>query len=120
MTDFVQDVRIPAAAIRPRRLSPEASAARTRRRYRAERRFRAVGLVAIMIALGLLVLLLTTIVLQGYKAFAQTTIRLNIAFAEAAIDPNGTRDPDVLARASYAKLVNDALYQLFPDVEEHP
>jgi phosphate transport system permease protein len=89
-----------------------------RRRYRAERRFRAIGLSAILIALALLVLLLTTIVLQGYKAFVQTTIGLNITFDASVLDLDGTRNPDALARANYANLVNDALYGMFPEVED--
>jgi phosphate transport system permease protein len=117
MTDIVRTVGAPDLTIRPRRLTPEQSAARTRQRYRAERRFRAIGLAAIVIALGLLVLLLTTIVLQGYKAFVQTTIRLDITFDESVIDPDGSRNPETLARASYAQLVNDALYEMFPEVE---
>jgi phosphate transport system permease protein len=117
MTDIAQDAGVPKVAIRPRRLSPEQSVARTRRRYRAERRFRAIGLAAIVVALGLLVLLLTTIALQGYKAFVQTTVLLDINFDRAVIDPDGTRNAETLARASYAELVNDALYEMFPGVE---
>ena len=118
MTDIAQDVGVAKIAIRPRRLSPEEAVARTRRRYRAERRFRAIGLAAIVTALGLLVLLLTTIVLRGYTAFVQTTIRLDIAFDESVIDPDGVRNPEALARANYAELVNNALYERFPDVQE--
>jgi phosphate transport system permease protein len=118
MTDIAHSVGATDVAIRPRRLSPERSAARTRQRYRAERRLRAIGLAAILLALGLLVLLLSTIVLQGYKAFLQTTVRLDITFAGSEIDPDGSRDPETLARASYGQLVNDALYAMFPDVED--
>ena len=71
-----------------------------------------------MTALGLLVLLLTTIVLRGYTAFVQTTIGLDIAFDKSVIDPDGVRSPEALARANYAELVNNGLYERFPDVQE--
>ena len=104
--------------IKPRRLSPEATAARTRRRYAAEARFKAMGLAGVCIALGLLALLLTTIVSQGIGAFWQTTITLPVELKVEDIDPEGTNDPKVIAKANFAGLINDTLYQMFPDVEE--
>jgi phosphate transport system permease protein len=118
MTDIAQPSSVSGITIRPRRLSPEDSAARTRRRYAAERRFRALGLAGIFTALGLLAILLTTIVAQGYTAFVQTTIELDIKFDPAVIDPDGNKDPAALAGANYAELVRDSLYAMFPDVEE--
>ncbi|MEM7021998.1 MAG: phosphate ABC transporter permease PstA [Pseudomonadota bacterium] len=117
MTDIAQTPSVTGVTIRPRRLSPEDAAARTKRRYAAERRFRVVGLMGILIALGLLVLLLTTIVAQGYTAFVQTTIKLDIAFDQAVIDPDGKLDPKALAGANYASLINQALFEAFPNVE---
>ncbi len=71
-----------------------------------------------MLSLGLLALLLLTIAAQGYTAFVQTTIRLPIELSADAIDPEGTSDPKVLSKANYAKLINESLYQQFPDVTE--
>ncbi len=123
MTDIVEPgASLSATAnglvIKPRRLSPEAAAARTKKRYAAEARFKAVGLAGVVIALGLLALLLFTIVAQGIGAFWQSTITLPIEFSAEDIDPDGTNDPKVLAKANYAGLVNDALYKMFPEVEE--
>ena len=117
MTDIAQPTSVSGIAIRPRRLSPEDSAARTRRRYAAERRFRAMGLAGIFAALGLLAILLTTIVAQGYTAFVQTTVKLDIYFDPAVIDPSGSREREALMAANYTALVRDSLYKLFPDVE---
>ncbi len=103
--------------MRPRQLSPEAVQARLRKRYAAERRFKAIGLLGVLTALGLLALLLATIVAQGYTAFAQTNIRLDVHFDEATIDPNGTRSPEELSRANYAQLIRVALAEVFPTVE---
>jgi phosphate transport system permease protein len=116
MTEIAQPTSVSGVTIRPRRLSPEDSAARTRRRYAAERRFRAIGLSGIVIALGLLAVLLTTIVAQGYSAFVQTTVRLNIDFDPQVIDPDGSKDPSVLRGANYAALVRQSLFKMFPDV----
>jgi phosphate transport system permease protein len=117
MTDIAQPTSVSGVTIRPRRLSPEDSAARTRRRYAAERRFRAIGLSGIVIALGLLAILLTTIVAQGYSAFVQTTIRLDIDFDPAVIDPSGSKDESALRGANYAALIRQSLFEMFPDVD---
>lgn len=97
--------------------SPRAAEARLKRRYAAERRFRAYGLLAILAAIGMLGLLLTTIVAKGYSAFVQTEIALDIHFDADMIDPQGTRDPAVLREANYQALAKRALQDLFPDVE---
>ena len=117
MTDFVEAAPVLQPSIRPRRLSPEAIKARLRKRYAAERRFKLIGLLAVLTALGLLALLLFTIVVQGYTAFAQTTIGLDITFDEQTIDPDGSRDPEALGRANYAQLIRVALAEAFPEVE---
>ena len=104
--------------IKPRRLSPEEITARNKKRYAAEVRYKAVGLAGVITALGLLALLLFTIVAQGIGAFWQTTITLPVELSAEEIDPDGTNDPAVLAKANYAGLINDTLYGMFPDVEE--
>ncbi len=81
MTDAAQ-IRLARLTAVPRP-SFEESAALTARRYRNERILKGLGLAAIAIALGLLVLLLTTIVRQGYSAFYQTNIRLDVTFDPA-------------------------------------
>jgi phosphate transport system permease protein len=109
-----------AFEIRPRRLDPAASAARTRKRYRAERRLKVVGLAAILTAVGLLGLLLATIVSQGYSAFVQTYIALQIDFdpEELGLPPDGPYDQQALAHASYNSLINNALYAEFPQAAD--
>jgi phosphate transport system permease protein len=94
---------------------PDLSEARLRRRYAAERRFRAYGLTAIGLAVLMLALLLGSIVARGYTAFVKTEIGLDIHFDPAVIDPTGTRDPAVLAGGDYAKLIRNALQMRFPD-----
>lgn len=84
--------------------------ARTKRRYAAERRFRAYGVVAIMIALGFLVFLFSSIIGNGWTAFLQTGIRLDVRFDEQVIDPSGERNDMQLRTANYQRLARDALF----------
>src|SRR5512134_222567 len=96
----------------------EAVAASLKRRYAAERRFRAYGLAAIIFAVFCLAALLFTIVRTALPAFTQTMIRLEVTLSPEDIDPTGARDPETLSSADYQKLIRDALTALFPDVPE--
>ena len=82
-----------------------------KRRYRAERRFRAYGLLAIGVGLLFLVILLWSIIAQGVSAFQQTTMTLPVYFDEHIIDPKGERltNPKVLITANYPLLVRNTL-----------
>ncbi|KQV64416.1 phosphate ABC transporter permease PstA [Rhizobium sp. Root1220] len=82
-----------------------------KRRYAAERRFQAYGIAAISFGLIFLAILLTTVIRQGYTAFAQTAITLPIEFSEKVLDPNNKRatDPSVLIAANYPVLIRDAM-----------
>lgn len=94
----------------------EAFAARLRRRYAAERRFKFAGMAAIGIALTMLVVLLGSILVKGVGAFRQAELTLEIHFDPEVLDPDGTRDPQVLADADYVRLVRTALQERFPAV----
>ncbi|MBO6826764.1 MAG: phosphate ABC transporter permease PstA [Sneathiella sp.] len=91
--------------------------ANLKRRHRSEKRFRVLGLTAIFIALTLLAILIISIAGKGATAFIQTTISLDVTFAEQKIDPKGTRDQEVLRGASYGSLVREALRAEFPEVK---
>lgn len=107
------------AAITQRPPRPEAEvAAHMRRRYARERRFRWIGMGAVILAVGLLAILLTTVVMQGAGAFRQGYATLDVTFAPDLIDPSGRRDPAELADADYRKLLNETLYQAFPDITD--
>lgn len=104
------------AAIPVAQRKPDLSGARLRKRRRAETRFRLYGIAAILLAVGILALLFGSIIATGFSAFTQTEIALDIHFDPATIDPDGGRDPEVLARANYRKLARAGLAELFPDV----
>ncbi|MBV8685314.1 MAG: phosphate ABC transporter permease PstA [Alphaproteobacteria bacterium] len=58
---------------------------RLRRRYAAERRFRLLGLGAILLSAGFLAFLLVTMALKGASGFVHAEVRLDIDFARSAI-----------------------------------
>ncbi len=95
----------------------DAEAAHVRRRYRSERRFRLLGAGAIVMALTMLALLVTSIVSTGWSAFYQHSLKLEVYFDPAVIDPDGKRDPDTLRSANYTSLARAALKAEFPEVE---
>lgn len=88
------------------------------RRYRREQRFRAYGVISVTCGVFFLGFLLLTIVGNGYTAFLQTHVRLDIDFARDVLDPGGSGDPETLAAADYQALVRDALAEVFPEVRE--
>ncbi len=89
---------------------------RLRRRHASERRFRALGVLAIVAAVAMLVVLLGSIVGKGYSAFQQSMIALPIAFDRAVIDPEGRGDPAAIRKANFTGLARAALYERFPEV----
>ncbi len=109
MTEGVQTGPIPLA-------TRELIRSRLASRQAAERRFRVYGLIAVALALFFLVLLFATIAGRGYSAFVQTEVRLEVMLDPAVLDPQGTGDPAVLARADYGGLVKASLRERFPDV----
>ncbi len=94
----------------------EAVARGIARRYRHERLFRALGLTALMIGLGFLAFFFYTVFGNGYTAFQQTRIELEVTFDAAVIDPDGTREPETLLAADYQRIAREALSAEFPDV----
>jgi phosphate transport system permease protein len=111
------DTSLAAAAPSPNgRQISETIAHSLKRRYAAERRFKAYGLTAIGLSAIALVTLLFTIISTGLPAFTQTMIRLDVTLYPQDIDPLGTREPHVLSTVDYEKLIRDAMSDLFPEV----
>lgn len=85
--------------------------ARTKSRRSAERRFRAYGLTAVLIAMAALVLLLYSVLGNGVGAFRQTVVSLDIKLDPAIIAPKGT-DAEALSKVTtiaYGRLLNKEL-----------
>jgi phosphate transport system permease protein len=101
-------------------LSPEETRRRVdaslRRRYRSEQLFRFYGLCSVCLGVVFLLILFGTIIGNGYSAFRQGFVRLDIHFDADLIDPDGARNPDVLSAVDYSLLVKAALRELVPEV----
>jgi phosphate transport system permease protein len=110
----------PGTDIQSRWSSPEMKV-RIARRHAAEKRFRRLGIAAIAAAVGTLAILLVSIVWNGYSAFFQTQIRLDVFFDPAELGPLGGIPQAELDRAvnrvDFAALVRGTLREQFPAVE---
>src|SRR5688572_13719605 len=83
---------------------------RIRRRYAAERRFRLLGLVAILVSAGFLAFLLITMLANGARGFTQTEVRLDVNFPRSSLflDPatvQGFGAEQALANADFGRAV---------------
>ena len=85
---------------------------RTKQRNAAEKRFRAYGLSASVVALLALVWLLISIFGNGLPAFRQTFLTFPVTLDAAILDKAGSRDPAELAKVTtvgYAKVLAKSL-----------
>ncbi|MDD9304100.1 MAG: phosphate ABC transporter permease PstA [Desulfobacter sp.] len=80
------------------------------KRYAKERRFRRCGLGAILLSLTFLAILFVSIFANGYTAFLQTSIELEIFLDPLEIDKEN------LNSANYLGLVRNSLKTGFPEV----
>ena len=88
------------------------------RRYAKERRFRRMGLMAVATGLLFVLLLFTSIISNGYSAFWQTHVKLDIAFNAEQLGIGDARDFETLSSADYAALIRALLKKIFPEVRE--
>ena len=82
------------------------------RRYRMEKRFRLMGLFAVIFSLLCLAGLFISIFGSGYTAFQQTVIELEIFLDPSLLNPNN------LANADFNGLVKTSFLKMFPEVTE--
>ncbi|MCW8916203.1 MAG: phosphate ABC transporter permease PstA [Magnetovibrio sp.] len=76
------------------------------RRYRAEKRFRLYGIIAVVLAVGFLAVMLSAIGARGFGAFYQTHASLEVTFDEELV-----KDKD------WQGIVKVAMRKSFPDVK---
>ncbi|MBA3582512.1 MAG: phosphate ABC transporter permease PstA [Gammaproteobacteria bacterium] len=89
-----------------------------KKRYRSERRFRFLGLLSIILALGFLATLLTSIVSSGLPAFYQTYIKLDIVFDAATLGINDVNDKAAVQQADFQGVIREALRNKFPEATD--
>ena len=88
-----------------------------KRRNRAEKRLKLYGITAIIFALGFLVTLLGTVVLNGYTALQQTEIAIDLELPVAElVDESGAIDMKKSAAFNWDGMVKKAFRKQFPDV----
>ena len=91
-------------------------------RINKEKRFQIYGIAALSFALIMLITLFFTIFSKGLNAFIQTKINLDIELAQEIIDPEISRDLNIIKEADYQKLIDNSLklqsINLFEENEE--
>ncbi|MBV2092022.1 MAG: phosphate ABC transporter permease PstA [Candidatus Thiodiazotropha sp. (ex Ctena orbiculata)] len=86
------------------------------RRYRQERHFRWLGMGAIILGLVFVSFLFITIISNGYTAFQQTYVKLDVFYDPEMIAPVGETNPQVLSKADYGGLIKASMRDMFPEV----
>lgn len=81
------------------------------KRYRAEERFRLYGIAAIAASLLFLAFLFISIVANGYTAFQQTFVKLDVYMDPSVVSPHSIQTAD------YQGLIKQSLRQMFPSVK---
>ncbi len=87
-------------------------------RYRSEAIFKGFGIGALLVAGLFLAVFLSTIVREGFPAFFQNYLALEIDLRQDEIDPQNTRDPKVIGAADFDAVVRTALQAQYPGVTE--
>jgi phosphate transport system permease protein len=86
------------------------------RRARSERRFRAIGMTGVVLALAAVSFLLVTIFSSGYSAFWRTEIALTIEFDPKLMKVESDATFDQLQQVNYLALFRKNLERAFPEV----
>ncbi|MFL0800807.1 MAG: phosphate ABC transporter permease PstA [Agarilytica sp.] len=89
-----------------------------KKRYRAEKRFRAFGVASIAVGMLALVGLFYEVISNGIGAFQQTHIQLEIAFDPDVLGISEVKDDEQLRLANYQGAIRKALLARFPDVKK--
>lgn len=82
-----------------------------RKRYRAETIFKRLGLSAIVLSLSFVFFLFYTIISDGYSAFTQTYVEVEISFTQEFFTGEN------LSKANFPGLVKSSMREMFPEVK---
>lgn len=85
------------------------------KRYRAEKRFRAYGILSILFGLACLLILFTDIISKGHTAFLQTYVQLEVTYDQELLEITDISNAQQLATADYQGMVKAALRDQFSD-----
>ena len=89
---------------------------RLQQRYARERRFKLLGLGAVLLAALFLAILLITIIKDAIPVLRQHYVTVTVPLDPAEIDPEGKRTAASVSNANYGGLVKDYLRNQFPNV----
>ncbi len=81
------------------------------RRYRSEKRFQLFGRTAIILSLIFLAILFVSIAANGYSAFLQTYIKMDVVFDSEVLGN------DDLSVANYPGVIKQSIRTMFPEVK---
>ncbi len=86
------------------------------KRYAREKRFRLLGFGSVMIGFAALVFLLVTIVGDGWGAFKQSSVRLQLNFDQSVLSIEDVADEEQWQYGNYIGVIKAALRQRFPEM----
>lgn len=88
------------------------------KRYRREKRFRAYGLMAVMVGFIFLAILLTDIIGKALPAFTQHWVKLEVRFDTDTLGIDEKADEATRRDANFNAVVKKSFRSLFPDVKK--
>ncbi len=86
-----------------------------KRRYRAERRFRFYGILAVTFGLLAVAVLFTDIITKGSGAFRQTYVQLSVHYDPEVLGITDLRDETQVALGDFGAVIRNGLYERFPE-----
>ena len=96
-------------------IDTEKRRANIRKRYRAEKRFKAYGVAAVSFGMLCVLLLFTDIISKGWGAFQQTYVQLQVHYDAEYLGIADPADPEQVRAANFSGLVKSNLRELFPE-----
>ena len=88
------------------------------KRQRSEKNFKLFGLIGIICAVSFLIIILTSIIIEGKKAFVSTYIKLEVFFDSKIIDPDNTKEDSVIKSANFNQIITKSILENFPEVTD--
>lgn len=88
------------------------------KRQKSEKNFKLFGLIGIICAVSFLIIILTSIIIEGKKAFVSTYIKLEVFFDSKIIDPDNTKEDSVIKSANFNEIITKSILENFPEVTD--
>ena len=89
-----------------------------KKRKRQESRFKIYGLLGIATAVTFLCIILSSIVMEGKKAFLSTYIKLELYFDPDIIYTNNDQKEEDIKFANFQKIIKNSLNSFFPEISD--